>query len=117
MVGGTLEVFQGGHLDVVQGSEDGGCLGGRLEVCFRGQRVGVVLEVGIIVEVIQEVVVVWGSGGYSPVCSLIQLRSLVTRVYTPGLFLRAQPSPQLTTPAWKIRPLASVMDSGPPESP
>lgn len=38
-------------------------------------------------------------------------------MYTPGLSLCAQPSPQLTTPAWNIRPSASGLDSGPPESP
>jgi len=93
-----------------------GSPGGR----FRGQRVGVVLELGgSLWRSVQDVGFVWGSGdsGYSPVCSLIQLRNFVTRVYTPGLFLRAHPSPQLTTPAWKIRPLSSVIDSGPPESP
>ena len=57
------------------------------------------------------------SAVYRPVCSLIQPRWCVTREYTPGRFLRAQPSPQLTTPAWKTRPLAAIMDRGPPESP
>lgn len=54
---------------------------------------------------------------YTPVCSLIQSRSTGILVYTPGLSLWAQPSPQLTTPAWKILPSASTLDSGPPESP
>lgn len=50
-------------------------------------------------------------------CSLIQSRTTGSLVYTPGLFLWAQPSPQLTTPAWKIRPSFSTLDKGPPESP
>lgn len=54
---------------------------------------------------------------YTPVCSLIQSRSTGILVYTPGLSLWAQPSPQLTTPAWKILPSASTLDRGPPESP
>ena len=54
---------------------------------------------------------------YTPICSLIQSRNTGSLVYTPGLFLCAQPSPQLTTPAWNIRPSASGLDRGPPESP
>lgn len=54
---------------------------------------------------------------YTPVCSLIQFRNTGSLVYTPGLFLCAQPSPQLTTPARNIRPSDSTLDRGPPESP
>ena len=48
---------------------------------------------------------------------LIQSLSLVTRVYTPGLLRRAQPSPQLTMPDWNHFPLSSKHTKGPPESP
>lgn len=54
---------------------------------------------------------------YTPDFSLIQLRNFVTRVYIPGLSLRAQPSPQLTTPARNKRLLSPYADMGPPESP
>lgn len=46
----------------------------------------------------------------------IQLRSFVTRVYTPGLFFWPHPVPQLVTPARYQRP-SSSQTRGPPLSP
>lgn len=46
----------------------------------------------------------------------IQLRSFVTRVYTPGLFFWPHPVPQLVTPATYQRP-SSSQTRGPPLSP
>lgn len=48
-----------------------------------------------------------------PVLFLIQCRSNIASVYTPGEFLSAQPSPHEVMP----RRILSVFTIGPPESP